>query len=468
MTRLKRVLSPQSLLILAILCVVAMLGQSSLFASSHSEAPGISRIPSVDGTDLYAFRSPDNPSTVTFIACYYPLEEPNAGPNWYRFNEDAKYTIEIDNDQDAVEDIVYEFRFSNTIKNGGTFLSFLPGITSLNSGSYNLTQSYQVTQVRNGARTSLGSGLVAPPPYVGNITTPSYNSLFESGVYSLANGIRVFAGQTDDPFFADLAFIFDGVSIRKPVGNNGGGKDGLGGFNVQAIAIQVPINQLTKNGSTPTSANDPAAIIGLWTDAYLPKTAVQGAKGPAYSGPFVRVSRLGMPLVNEVVIALEDKEKWNSSEPKNDGQFLEYVTNSELAGLFNAIYGINVPPNPRNDLVSVFLTGVAGLNKAPNVTPSEELRLNVAIPVTKSPNRLGVLAGDTGGFPNGRRLTDDIIDIEERVVAGVLVQGFNVAPNNQLGDGVDANDRAFTSTFPYLAPPANPKNHTHHKLTPAR
>src|SRR5262249_28962457 len=173
MTRLKRVLSPQNLLILAVFCLVAMLGQFSVFASSHSEAPGISRIPSVDGTDLYAFRSPDNPSTVTFIACYYPLEEPNAGPNWYRFNEDAKYTIEIDNDQDAVEDIVYEFRFSNTIKNGGTFLSFLPGISSLNSGSYNLTQSYNVTQVKNGARTSLGSGLVAPPPFVGNITTPS-------------------------------------------------------------------------------------------------------------------------------------------------------------------------------------------------------------------------------------------------------------------------------------------------------
>ena len=450
------------------LVLAAISGQGSLFASSHSEAPGISRNPSVDGTDLYAFRSPEKPDTITLIACYYPLEEPNAGPNWYRFNEDARYEILVDNNQDSVEDISYEFRFKNRVKNGDTFLSFLPGITNLNSTSYNLEQSYEVDEVRGNSRRVLGSGLVAPPPNVGPVTTPSYNNLWESAVYSVADGIKVFAGQTDDPFFADFAYIFDGVTIRNGLGNKGGGKDGLGGFNVQAIAIQIPISMLTKNGTAPSATNDPAAVIGLWTDAYLPKTTVQAKNGLKTSGPFVKVSRLGMPLVNEVVIPLKDKEKWNSSEPKDDIQFLSYVQDPELAKLFNAIYGISVPPAPRNDLVSVFLTGVDGLNKVPGVVPAEELRLNVAIPVTNNPKRLGVLDGDIGGFPNGRRLTDDIIDISERVVAGVLVSNFNVSPNNQLGDGVDANDKPFINQFPYLAPPSDPKNHFHHHETPAQ
>ncbi|MCI0411826.1 DUF4331 domain-containing protein, partial [bacterium] len=209
--------------------------------------------------------------------------------------------------------------------------------------------------------------------------------------------------------------------------------------------------------------NSPNAIIGVYSTSYLPKNAVQGPRGPQYSGPRVQVSRLGMPLVNELVIPLKDKDKWNFSKVKNDAQFLSYVTDPSLPGAINAIYGISVPPAPRNDLVSVFLTGVTGVNQPANVTAGEMIRLNMAIPPTQNPNRLGVIAGDLAGYPNGRRLADDTVDISLRVVAGVLVSGFNVSPNNQLGDGVDVNDVPFTSAFPYLGIPQSPLNTKHNK-----
>jgi hypothetical protein len=201
----------------------------------------------------------------------------------------------------------------------------------------------------------------------------------------------------------------------------------------------------------------------VYSTSYLPKNAVQGARGPKYSGPRVQVSRLGMPLVNELVIPLKLKDQWNSSKLKNDSQFLTYVTTPSLPGAINAIYGISVPPAPRNDLVSVFLTGVTGLNQPANVTPGEMIRLNMAIPPAQNPNPLGVIGGDLAGYPNGRRLADDTVDISLRVVAGVLVNGFNIAPNNQLGDGVDQNDVAFTNSFPYLGIPQSPLNTKHNK-----
>jgi hypothetical protein len=437
------------------LTAVLVIFCGNLFASSHSEAPGIGRMPKMDCTDVYAFVSPDRPDTVTLIANYIPLAEPAAGPNFYRFDDDGIYEINIINDGDTQDDIIYRFQFNTAIAAPDNFISFLPGSTGLQ-------QTYTLTEVRNGRATVLGSNLPVPTPNVGPKTTPNYSSVVSSSVATVAD-IRAYAGPADDPFYIDLGAIFDALTIRKVPGNAGGGVDTLAGFNIYAIAVQVPISRLTSDGGVPANPNSPNAIIGVYSTSYLPKNAVQGPRGPQYSGPRVQVSRLGMPLVNELVIPLKDKDKWNSSKLKNDTQFLNYVTTPSLPGAINAIYGISVPPAPRNDLVAVFLTGVSGLNQPANVTPGEMIRLNMAIPPTQNPNRLGVIGGDLAGYPNGRRLADDTVDISLRVVAGVLVDGFNVAPNNQLGDGVDQNDVAFTSSFPYLGIPQSPLNARHNK-----
>jgi Domain of unknown function (DUF4331) len=429
-------------------------------ASSHSEAPGIGLIPKMDCTDVYAFVSPDNPDTVTIIANYIPLEEPAAGPNFYRLDDDGIYDIDIINTLSDVsqDNIVYRFTFNTAVKTPDQILAYLPG-------SFGLEQSFTLTEIRGNSRRVVGSGNVVPPPNVGPKTTPNYPAFSQNGVYQFGD-IKVFVGVRDDPFFIDLAAIFDAATIRKLPGNKGGGVDTIAGFNVHSIAIQVPITALTKNGSRPTDPNDPNAVIGVYSLSYLPKNRVQGPKGPTYSGPIVEVSRLGNPLVNELVIALKDKERWNSSKPKNDVQFLNYVIDPDLPKILNSLYGISIPPAPRNDLVAVFLTGVQGLNQAPNTQPAELMRLNVAIPPSKKPNRFGVIGGDLAGYPNGRRLADDIVDISLRVVAGVLVSGFNIAPNNQLGDGVDANDVPFQPDFPYLGFPQNPLTEKHDKKQP--
>ena len=239
--------------------------------------------------------------------------------------------------------------------------------------------------------------------------------------------------------------------------------DGVGGYNVMSIVLQVPKTLLTKDGATP-EASKGNNVIGIWDTAERLKNSVINGDGTmTFSGPEQQVSRLGMPLVNEVVIPLGKKDFFNSSDPANDvANFGAYVVDPEAAKLLHGLFGISVPPAPRNDLVAVFATGVPGLNQPPNVAPGEMLRLNMAIPPAKKPNRFGVLAGDVAGFPNGRRLADDVVDISLRVVAGVLVPGFNIKPNNQLGDGVDANDMPFLPQFPYVAPPQNPRDHQHH------
>ncbi len=442
---MKRVLK-FSMLFVLVAALGLILSSGSLFASSHSEAPGISKLASLDGTDVYAFVSPDRPDTVTLLALYYPLLEPNAGPKFYRFNDAGVYDILIDNNGDCKEDVVYRFTFETSVGDKNSVLAFLPG-------SLNFQQSYKVTEIRGGSRTVLGSGTVAQPR-VGPITSPNYQSTFESGITTFGD-VKAFAGLTDDPFFADLAAIFDALTIRKLPGNAGGGKDGLSGFDVLATAIQVPKTRILNAGNS---------IIGVWQYSYLPRTTIQTGVGQKQSGRLVQVSRLGMPLVNEVVIPLKDKERWNSSKTEDDVQFLNYVTNPQISQLINAVYGIPVPPAPRNDLVSIYLTGIDGLNKPANGAACEELRLNTSIAPANNPNRLGVLAGDNAGFPNGRRLADDVIDISLRAAAGgtPFTPDTNKSPNNVLGDGVDANDRPFQTQFPYLALPFDPLN-KHHK-----
>ncbi len=440
---------------------------ATALASSHSEAPGTSKDRLADDTDLYAWVAGDAPNAVTFVGNWVPLIEPNSGPNYASFDDDATYYINIDNVGDAHKHLRFEFSFKTTRETGATFLYNTGVVTSLTDPDLNVRQSYSLKRIEisGGVETEtvLGTDLPVAPYFVGPVSMPDYAALAQSAIQNLPGGYKVFVGPRDDPFFVDLAAIFDLLTIRRVPGDKGKGVDGVGGFNVMSIVLQVPKNKLTRDGMAP-SAGLNNHIIGIWDTAERAQTRTLNADGTmSFSGDEVQVSRLGMPLVNEVVIPLKDKDKFNASEPYNDvANFGASVVNPELAILLNLLYGISVPPAPRADIVAVFATGVAGLNQPAGVSPGEMLRLNMTIPASASPNRLGVLAGDVAGFPNGRRLGDDVVDIAERVVAGVLVPGFNIAPNNQLGDGIDVNDVPYLPYFPYVAPPHNPFNHRHH------
>jgi hypothetical protein len=433
-------------------------------ASSHREAPLISADPLADNTDVYAFVSPDAPDTVTMIANWIPLEAPGGGPNFYKFGDDVLYRINIDNDGDADDDIVYEFRFRTRIQNRQTFLYNTGPIASLDDPNFNIRQTYTVTRIDRQGRHVLGDNLTTPPVNVGARSTPNYDALAGAAVHTLPDGSRVFAGQRDDPFFVDLGSVFDLLGLRPFNAAHviplppAPGVDGLKGLNTHTIAIQVPKHRLTHDGSLGTDAANPRSIIGVYSTTLRRRLRIddEGDRDDSRGDDWVQVSRLGMPLVNEVVIPLGRKDRFNASDPRDDQQFAPLVLNPEPARLIPVLYPVvQVPAAPRNDLVAIFLTGVAGLNQPAQVRPAEMIRLNMAIPPSASPNRLGLLAGQLDGFPNGRRLGDDIVDIEVRALAGAtpFTPTFNVAPNNLLGDGVDANDKTFLPNFPYVASP---------------
>jgi hypothetical protein len=420
-------------------------------ASSHREAPLIGSDPQADHTDVYAFVSPDAPDTVTLIASFIPFEDPAGGPNFYRFGDNVLYELKIDNNGDGVEDIAYQFRFTSVTSNPNTFLYNTGPIKSLDDPNRNLFQTYTVTRVENGRTVATAGPMKTMYDNVGPASTPGYGGN-GSGIYEFrqADGTtgRVFAGQTDDAFFLDLR-VFDllyGANLSEV------GTDSLAGFNVHSIALQVPKSSL--KASSP--------IIGVWSTASRPATTTRQAGSETSTGSFVQVSRLGMPLVNEVVIPIGQKDKWNGSKPIDDGQFLSYVTDPEVPKLLEALYGVTAPATPRNDLVQVFLTGVPGLNQPAGVKPGEMLRLNTDIAPTASPSRMGVLANDIQGFPNGRRLADDVLDITVQAAAGILT-GAKVG---FLGDGVDRNDVPFRSSFPYIGFPHSGGNPW--KLNPNR
>lgn len=454
----------------AVLLMATCLGPVASHASSHSEAPGTAKDRLADDTDLYAWVSPDASDRVTIVGNWVPMIEPGSGPNFHGFDDEVSYYFNIDNVGDANDHIRYRFSFKTTRQTGATFLYNTGAVTSLTDPDLNVRQTYTVTRYDNGSPTVLGSDLPVVPAYVGPVSMPNYAQLAADGVRTLSDGTKVFVGPRDDPFFVDLAATFDLLTIRKPPGNRGRGLDGLGGFDVMTVAMQIPMMRLTSDGLAPSASN---SVIGLYASAERPASRTLNGDGTVTtSGQPVQVSRLGNPLVNEVVIALQDKDKFNASKPTSDGQFAGYVVDPELAKLLGLLYGINAPPAPRNDLVTVFLTGIPGLNKPsnPNQVPCEMLRLNMAVAPTMRPSRFGILAGDNAGFPNGRRLGDDVVDIAERVVAGAtpFTPSFNVAPNNLLGDGVDANDVPFLPYFPYVALPHNPLNHDHHELADDR
>ena len=426
-------------------------------ASSHREAPAISQDPAADNTDSYIFRSPDNPGTITMIANYYPYEGPAGGPSFYRFGDDVLYQLHIDNNGDARDDIRYDFRFHTEIKHPNTFLYNTGQILDINSPNWTLRQTYSVTRITGEQSVVLGQNLSTPPSNVGTHSIPDYTPLRNQAVHIVALS-KVFAGQRADPFFADVGAIFDLLTIRGgiPAGFSAGGKNTFKNYNLQTIAQQVPIQSLTGCRCMPSGSQDP--VIGFWASSSRRRANVSEGHG---EGGWQQVSRLGIPLINEVVIPMSMKDKFNNSQPVNDvANFAGPVVKPELAILLNALYGIPIPPTPRTDLVEVLLKGVPGLNRPTNVTPSDMLRLNVTTPVCESGScgaysRLGVIGGDNAGFPNGRRLNDDVIDVAERVVAGVLsgnacCTGF---PNNALGDGVNAPERMPLATFPFVPDP---------------
>jgi hypothetical protein len=395
-------------------------GPSEGTASSHREAPLISEDPSADNTDLYAFRSPDRPDTVTIVSNWIPGEDPAAGPNYYTFSPSARYNIFIDRNGDARPDITYRFRFQRTA--GPLFLG-------------NTVQKYTATRTVNG-KTRILAWATTPPNNIGPRATPDYRQLAAKAVVN-AKGTRVFAGQRDDAFFGDIGAIFDLLAFRKGTGATGGGKDFFAGYAVHSIALQIPTSELEAKNST----------IGVWSSTDRRNVTVNGKVRRGWT----QVSRIGNPLVNEVVVPTKFKDLWNRSQPVNDKQFAGPVLTPILAKLMNDLYKVNAPETNRDDLVAVFGTGVKGLNYT-GPTVADMLRLNYSIPVTAADkqNRLGVIAGDNGGFPNGRRLNDDVIDIAERVMAGFL-KGNKV----DLGDGVNSGDVAALNMFPYQADPAS-------------
>ena len=443
--------------------------------SSHREAPEISKDPVADSTDVYAFVSPDKPDTVTLIANYIPLQGPAAGPNFYEFGDDVLYEIHIDNNGDGRPDISYQFRFTTQVVDPGTFLYNTGPIESLTSANWNRRQSYSVAIDGKVVR----SNLACPPCNIGPLSTPHYASLAAAAVHDLGGGISVFAGQRADAFYVDLGAIFDLGDLRpfenlhaqyglSAFSGPAAGVNAVNHLNVHSIAIQAPVKAITRAGHPS---------IGVWTTASRQRASIWDADSATTlaSGPYRQVSRLGNPLVNEVLIPLGKKDLWNSLPPADDKMFAGYVTQPGLAGLLNGLYpgvfpnlaALSASAAPRADLQAILLTGIpsgiiSGFENFTGDVLADMLRLNTSIPPTASAKQsiYGLLGGDPAGFPNGRRVTDDVVAIELRAVAGVTYplvdKSFTPdAAAAKLTDGLTPASVGSPplSQFPYLGTP---------------
>ena len=457
--------------LLALLPVLAL--AAPVLASSHREAPAISNDPVADNTDVYFFRDPVDTSRLVMIANWIPLEEPAGGPNFFHFEPNIRYEFNVDSNGDALEDWVYRVEFTRNVRNGATFLQNTGAVTSLDDPDQNVYYTYTVKKCLGPSPdqtcTVIGSELIEAPNNVGPKSFPNgygSGSGIADSVYPIDDDTIVFAGPRAEGFYVDLGMIFDLINFRPDTlpGDHGGGVNTTAGYNVHAIAISVPIQNLTDNHTVPTATDDPNAIVSMWSSTWRRQSTVLNTDGTSTAtGAWIQVSRLGNPLINEVVIPLSAKDLFNATRPADDlANFGSYVLNSELAGIFTALFGIAVPPAPRTDLLAL-VQGIDGLTMRPGEVISDQLRLNVAVFPTPvyAVNRLGVLAGDNAGFPNGRRPYDDTVDIALRVVAGVLVPDFNVSPNNALGDGVDGPDRPFIAGFPFLWTPHSGYSRVH-------
>ncbi|MEA2410545.1 MAG: hypothetical protein QOC77_1106 [Thermoleophilaceae bacterium] len=451
--------------LLATLVAAALVAAALSFGSSHREAPNTAQDPTADDTDVYAFKANDAPGALTVVANWIPFEDPAGGPNFYNFDPKAHYYVNVDNTGDGAYDIRYLFQFKTTVLNKNSFAAATPTVDSLNDPNLNVRQSYSVTREvykKGKLRSSrvVARNLPVVPSNIGPKTMPNYDALAAEGIKSLSGGGKVFAGQRDDPFFVDLGQTFDSINFRPGVGtgNQGGGKDDLAGYNTNSIVLQVPESQVTRDGKAVASASAKNAVIGVWSSTDRRKFQVTNdISGKGSHGKFVQVSRLGNPLVNEVVIPLGQKDRFNRTQPQNDAaNYGKYVVKPELAHLMNALFNLGVKETGRTDIATALLTGVPGLTQiSSKPAAADTLKINLGVPPTASgsENRFGVIAGDNAGFPNGRRLGDDVVDIELRVFGGFLLPADQGGKKLPLGDGVDQNDKPFLSSFPYVAPP---------------
>ncbi|MFF5176033.1 DUF4331 domain-containing protein [Micromonospora sp. NPDC000089] len=452
--------------------------------SSHREAPEIAKDPVADSCDLYAFVSPDRPDSVTLIANYVPMQLPSAGPNFFEFGDDVRYEIHIDNDGDGRPDVTYRFEFTTEISNANSFLYNTGPIESLESRNWNRRQFYRLTRIADGREHVLAHKLPCPPCNVGPLSIPKYSDLVRQATYGLSTGEKVFAGQRADGFFADLGAIFDLGTLRpfqqlhvagkKLFKTEGQPVNSLDRMNVHTIAVQVPLSRARRKANRYGYA-DRASTIGVWTTASRQQVRVLGDKVAADTavGPWAQVSRLGNPLFNEVVVPMSKKDLWNTLPPTEDKRFARFVEQPELAALLPALYPgvfpnldkLNKSKKPRADLAAILLTGIPaglidGFTNHTGDLPADMLRLNTAIKPNPKPDRFGVLGGDLAGFPNGRRVGDDVVSIALRAIAGATVPLVDKAftPDAAAGmvtPGLSAADvtAPFLGHFPFLGTP---------------
>ncbi|MGA8848040.1 MAG: DUF4331 domain-containing protein [Nocardioides sp.] len=453
--------------------------------SSHREAPEISQDPAADSTDVYAFMHPTLPDQVVIIANFYPLQQPNGGPNFYEFADDVLYEINISNTNKARPDVTYRFNFRTEVPNPDTFLYNTGQITSIDDENYNRPQTYDVARIENVGRRNqkaeqINGRFRVPPCNVGPRSTPNYPELANQAITTVGTR-KFFAGQRLDAFFVDLGSIFDLGALR-PFQNlhllpmaKMDGINAVQAYNCHTIAIQVPTSDLTKNGLPAGPAyQDRRNVVGIWASTYRRKALVFNEKSAMYkgAGPKVQVARLGNPLFNEVLVPMSKKDKWNHDEPKNDSQYADAVLKPELQGLLPVLYP-NVFDNlaaytkPRADLAAILLTGVPnkivpGFQNYTGPVQADMLRLNMAIkPTPKSSptySIYGVVGGDVGGFPNGRRLEDDVTAIELRAIAGATIPLVDpdYTPDDAasaLMDGTSNKNQVLLDDFPFMAHP---------------
>jgi Domain of unknown function (DUF4331) len=449
--------------LLAAVAAAAALAVPIALSSSHREAPGISLDPSADNTDVYAWTAPGAENAITIASNWIPGQVPANGPNFFRFDDRARYYNKIDNNGDGVVDIAYRFEFETKTRNPNSFLYAGPGTQDFADPKLNVLQTYDVVREEynaKGERTSakkVARNLPVAPPNIGPKTFPNYGNFVAQATRTLPDGTKLFVGTRDEPFFVDLGATFDAINVRMGTGNQGGGRDDLSGYWTSSIVMQVPERKVTRNGKSVSSADAKNAVVGVWSTTERQRIDVTGASYKAnkpHGSKWVQVSRLGNPLVNEVIIPLGQKDRFNRTTPDRDAELYgKFVTDPELAAVLNALFGVNAPEHGRDDIVQAVLQGIPGLNQHKGKfagTPVDTLKLNLGISPSTDPDRFGVIGGDLAGYPNGRRPIDDVVDIDLQVVAGFL-KGNKVP----LGDGVDQDDVGFQSQFPYLSNPAS-------------
>ena len=431
------------------------LAATGVLGSSHREAPKILADPTADNTDVYAFTAPDAPHSLTVVANWIPLEEPAGGPYFGKLDPRARYYVKIDNTGDGRADVAYRWQFKQ---------KFLKPDSFLDQG--NFVQSYDLyKETYKGKKEhshKIASNVPVAPANAGPKTTPNYAATQAATIRGLSGGGKTFVGPSDDPFFVDLGAVFDGINIDKPgrpnigLGNQGGGKDDVAGYNTHSFVLQVPESEVTRDGKSVSDAKAGNAAVGVWATTERRRVSVL-RHGKRHGSRWVQVSRLGNPLINEVIIPIGQKDKFNRTSPADDlKNFGKYALNPEPARLLNALFKLGVKETNRTDIVQALLTGVPGLTQiGSHPAPADTLKLNLGVPPSASPSRFGVLANDLAGFPNGRRLADDVTDIELRVIAGALLKPSEGGKQIPLGDGVDQNDHAFRSSFPYVALPTD-------------